>query len=456
MEDETKLMQAKLELLKSSLDTATAEASKGGSNGARWGNGVANKPLTRGYVKGVLDLSKTPAAAGGVKPRPPQGSARSNGGGGTPASQMGDAPLSALLTAPLGAPPPSCSPSASPPPMREPQSSSLMSSSSSPSEAKSQAASNLQAAMCQQNEDAREVEDFLSGLKLERYCNVFFDQGLDSMDIVLEMQECHMREVGMAVGHILKLQKGIADRKPAPSPAAAAASAPSSMVGGGAAQGTQRRVSFTANAEEVHIPQAGAATSSPSNQSAQQASQSLAEGAFDEAESAASFQEALKAWREGRSAPSAPSSSPKAPGSFWSKLGESDVNLERCSTPVIAPKESSSNDTQTQQSQRDLAPSEEKLCCYNCYKQFWKQFAVERSFTSDLSTTPGLPPATDRKLLCSEACGDQWLGGMEKKAEARRKRLEQMEALKEAERTLAAQQADQTEAPPADGAVDDA
>merc|ERR1711966_271179 len=101
---------------------------------------------------------------------------------------------------------------------------------------------------------------------------------------------------------------------------------------------------------------------------------SLLEGNFDEDESKASFQDAVRAWREGGgSAGSAPvetgamGTAPKPNvSSFWSKLGDDEVNLERCSTPQKA---GTSTSALQAEAPHDPAPSEKKLCCYQCYKQ---------------------------------------------------------------------------------------
>jgi len=155
---------------------------------------------------------------------------------------------------------------------------------------------------------------------------------------------------------------------------------------------------------------------------------SLLEGQFDEEESAASFQEALKAWRggaaalpEGKAEPRPPA---KAVGSFWSSLGESEVNLERASTPLQPPAESTSTETQG-----NASPSAEKLCCYQCFKQFYSQFAVECECPAEAGG--------GFKRLCSQACADAWAAAMRAKAEASQQRQIKLEQMREMERALA-------------------
>ncbi|CAE7934949.1 unnamed protein product, partial [Symbiodinium necroappetens] len=85
-----------------------------------------------------------------------------------------------------------------------------------------------------------------------------------------------------------------------------------------------------------------------------------------------------------------PSAAPKAFGSFWSSLGDSEVNLERASTPVKPPAETISTETQG-----SASPNEEKLCCYQCFKQFYARYAVEREVPTEFGG--------GCKRLCSEA-----------------------------------------------------
>jgi len=58
-------------------------------------------------------------------------------------------------------------------------------------------------------QDEHEVESFWRGLKLDRYISGFSENGFDRMDVVMDMKVIHMREIGVAAGHILKLQKGL-------------------------------------------------------------------------------------------------------------------------------------------------------------------------------------------------------------------------------------------------------
>jgi hypothetical protein len=275
---------------------------------------------------------------------------------------------------------------------------------------------NLQAAMRDQSREVLEVEAFLAGLGLDRYVSLFMEHGFDCMEVVQDMEESHMREIGMATGHALKLRKRLAELNPAPVPPA-----PALAQTGPSPGSTQKRVSF--GATEVKAPRSpsgGVGTSS--------AGGSLLDGQFDEEEAKASFQEAVRAWREGREPDEGPKSEPPAavtklaPGAFWSSVGDGEVNLERCSTPLSTPA-----GTMTLQSdkQHDPAPSEEKLCCYQCYKQFYAKFAVERC-----------SPCGTTRRLCSVACADMWVASMQAKAAEVQQRHEKLAKLEEMKRAM--------------------
>jgi len=412
MEDEARKMELKLELLRKTLDSgpelSSSAKSNGGAAGAsgdsggRWRSGTAKKPLRNGYVKDVLEK---PRASGKAKARdtPADSTQGSRGGSGcaTPTREASEPLAQGSFAGALGSPSPR-QPSGAPPPPN----------------AGGRAAANLQAAMSMQNRESKEVEDFLSSLGLDRYVGLFMEHGFDCMEVVTEMQECHMREIGMATGHALKLRKRLTELNPAPTSPAPAAPAPAAPAAATTAQSsmnsagqTQKRVSFGGAELQTVTTEGG--------------SGSLLDGpAFDEEESKASFQEAIRAWREGRNVDSsskavANESTPKAVGSFWSKLGDDEVNLERCSTPVTSPKAS--------ETQHDPAPGDVKICCYQCYKQYFAKYTIERE-----------SPLPDRSIqrFCSEACADRWTTSMEAKAEELRKRQEKLVKLEEMEKAF--------------------
>lgn len=366
------------------MDEAERSSAKG-PDGGRWRSGSTAKPLTKGYVKSVIEAARPkPRSLVGSQHRTPSATNSPSGSRSQEASSF----------------------------------SQLLGGDSIPRTADRSggstitAASNLQAAMRQQNHEAAEVEAFLADLKLDRYVGLFMEHGFDCMDVLRDMEEHHMQSIGMAAGHILKLRKRISELRPQPVPVPPAASPTD-------ASASQRRVTFGAT-EKQAIPKAPTAVSTGGGPT------KLSDGAFDEEESAASFQEALRAWREGGKAKeSNEDSASKAGGSFWARLGEAEVNLERCSTPLRPPSELATTETQ-----HHPAPSEEKLCCYQCYKQFFAQYAIERQ--SPLPEEQG----GGKKRLCSEACADAWLKAMQLKAEAYQKRQQQIQKMKEMQQAL--------------------
>uniref|UniRef100_A0A7S4SPJ3 SAM domain-containing protein n=1 Tax=Alexandrium monilatum TaxID=311494 RepID=A0A7S4SPJ3_9DINO len=434
MEEEARRMEAKLEMLRRTMDVA--EPAKSCSGAERWRSGAASKPLTKGYVKGVLEAKPSGKGRAGSQQRSPsagrsedrsfEDAAREGGAGGisgraSPAQPPQQGRVGELLGS------------------GQDRSTPATVSSSS------RAAANLQAHMQQQSNDSLEVEAFLGSLKLDRYVSLFVEHGFDCMEVVQEMQESHMKDMGMAPGHILKLRKKLAELSPQPAaqqPPAPDAPAPGAEVTRAPAA---RQVSF-GGTEEVR-PTSGTGTAA--------AGGSLLDGRFSEDDSAASFQEALRAWREGRDAtgPAASrasgssagtASSPKAaPGSFWSSLGDCEMDLVRVSTPVRAPTEPSPTETETQ---HGLNGGDEKLCCYQCFKQFYARYAVEREST--------LPDAGGNKVkkLCSEACAQKWVEVMEAKEEALRKRQEKLDKIQEMQRAFEAERPAAPDAAEADTA----
>jgi len=396
MEEETQRMEAKLDVLRRTLDPlATEAACKGGEvaarggEGGRWKSGSGAKPLTRNYVKGVLDAPDGRSVGqprGGSQQRAPRAA-----GSGTVTPQEA-APLGDFLTSGTSAPATTAAPAG-------------------------RAVANVQAAVQQQSSEALEVEAFLAGLSLDRYLALFMEHGFDCMEVVQDMQEHHMRELGMASGHILKLKKKLQELAPGDSTSAVATSAPVAVAAAGPGA-SQRRVSFGASeAAPVQAQSCGGVT-------------------FDEEESAASFQEALKAWRAGRSGPS-PAPAKAATGSFWSTVGDNEVDLVRASTPINRPIEVEVSTTADTETQRDPAPSEDKLCCYQCYKQFYAKFAVERqSPLPEHGNSRDIGP----RRLCSEECADRWVAAATAKAQALQRRQEKLEHMQEVSRVLQEEQ----------------
>jgi len=299
----------------------------------------------------------------------------------------------------------------------------------------SRVASNLQAAVPQQSKEGLEVAAFLAGINLDRYVSIFMENGFDCMEVVQEMQESHMKEIGMAAGHILKLRKRLAELSPQLSEGKLV-SAEVQRRQGPPFAGTQRRVSFKGS-ESKEAPMAV---------TKQQKANTLLDGeAFDEGESAASFQEALRAWREGRTdhsmkepgsnvdggdvAKIRDGSARTSPGSFWSNVGTGEMDLLRVSTPVHA----ASPATQPVQAEVQKSPvvRDEKVCCYQCFKQLYAKYAILRDCEA-----PELGGKMVTRRLCSESCAKRLDQANEAKADAQKKRQEMLEKLQQMEQGL--------------------
>mmetsp|Transcript_53333 Transcript_53333/g.106065 ORF Transcript_53333/g.106065 Transcript_53333/m.106065 type:complete len:389 (-) Transcript_53333:304-1470(-) len=365
MEEDARRMEAKLEILRRTVDptepTKTREA-------GRWRSGAQSKPLTKGYVRSVLEA-------------PPRTSGKPRSGTQPKASSIGRA--IEADTGPL-------------------------------------------------------VQAFLAGLNLDRYVSIFMENGFDCMEVVQEMQENHMKDIGMAAGHILKLRKRLAELSPQPSEGKLASSMEVQRRHCPVSTGTERRVSFGGSESKEASK---AATSLPGGGTL------LNGGAFDEAESAASFQEALRAWREGCTDDSVREPAGRvegrgaanvslhdsgriSPGSFWSNLGTGEMDLSHVTTPVPTAKPSTAQPAQAEV-QRSPVAGEEKVCCYQCFKQLYAKYAILRDYEA-----PDLGGKMVARRLCSESCAERLDQANQVKAEAQKKRQETLEKLQQMEQGL--------------------
>merc|ERR1712008_190278 len=246
------------------------------------------------------------------------------------------------------------------------------------------------------------------------------------------------KEIGMAAGHILKLRKRLAELSPQPSGGKLVALTEVQRRDGRPSTGTERRVSF-GGSESKEAPKAATCR--------QQGSAVLDGGTFDEAESAASFQEALRAWREGRTDDcvreqatyaegrgaanvNLDGSARTSPGSFWSNLGTGEMDLLRVSTPVHTATPSTAPPVQAEV-QRSPGAGEEKVCCYQCFKQLYAKYAILRDCEA-----PELGGKMVARRLCSESCAERLDQANQAKAEAQKKRQETLEKLQQMEQGL--------------------
>ncbi|CAE7723142.1 unnamed protein product [Symbiodinium pilosum] len=76
----------------------------------------------------------------------------------------------------------------------------------------SAASAKLRAALLFEESEAAEVRNFLIESGLHAYVDAFIENGFDCMDVVQEMEERHMKDMGMKPGHMIKLKLRLASR----------------------------------------------------------------------------------------------------------------------------------------------------------------------------------------------------------------------------------------------------
>ena len=52
---------------------------------------------------------------------------------------------------------------------------------------------------------------FLSSIKLEKYCSKLIDNGVEDLETIMELQDKHIEQMGIPLGHKLKILKRIKD-----------------------------------------------------------------------------------------------------------------------------------------------------------------------------------------------------------------------------------------------------
>lgn len=62
-----------------------------------------------------------------------------------------------------------------------------------------------------QAQDNGEVRNFLSEIKLDKYFDKFIENGVEDMETILEMKDDHIEQMGIPLGHKLKIIKKIKD-----------------------------------------------------------------------------------------------------------------------------------------------------------------------------------------------------------------------------------------------------
>lgn len=130
---------------------------------------------------------------------------------------------------------------------------------------------NFQKALINQNDEFTEVTNFLNGIKMEKYKDLFIDHGIEDTETILELNESHLEEMGLPLGHKLKIMKRIKETKKKEVPV------------------QQNTAPISTQANEQKSASASASTTQNSN--------NLLDGVYDEEQNKREFQEALMAWR---------------------------------------------------------------------------------------------------------------------------------------------------------------
>lgn len=131
--------------------------------------------------------------------------------------------------------------------------------------------SNFQKAMIAQNCEFSEVEEFLADIKMEKYKDVFIENGIEDRETILELNESHLQELGLPLGHKLKIMKKIKDLNKK--------------------SGDKRHEDPVSSTQNPKMASSATATVSNNN--------NLLDGQYDEEQNRKEFQEALLAWRKG-------------------------------------------------------------------------------------------------------------------------------------------------------------
>ena len=57
------------------------------------------------------------------------------------------------------------------------------------------------------------MQSFLGGVKLEKYADKFLENGVEDLETVLELKDQHLEQMGVPLGHKLKIIKRIKDMR---------------------------------------------------------------------------------------------------------------------------------------------------------------------------------------------------------------------------------------------------
>ena len=58
-----------------------------------------------------------------------------------------------------------------------------------------------------------EVDQFLTDINLAKYKDLFLDHGVEDLETILEVEDKHLEEMGLPLGHKLKIMKHIKEMR---------------------------------------------------------------------------------------------------------------------------------------------------------------------------------------------------------------------------------------------------
>jgi hypothetical protein len=198
---------------------------------------------------------------------------------------------------------------------------------------------NFHKAITDQNSDFNEVESFLSEIKMEKYKETFIENGIEDKDTILELNESHLQELGLPLGHKLKIFKRIKEVRKQMGHTTQAQ-----------VQSTKSSASSQASASAQAEPQKSSTGTVDATYGA-----SLLDGEYNEEENKAEFQAALDAWR-GTGKPAASSTK--------NKLSELDY-LKKTSKKVLSDTKSLVDKTKSKKSVRFAQDPPEEVLILN-------------------------------------------------------------------------------------------
>ena len=149
----------------------------------------------------------------------------------------------------------------------------------------------MKKAINEQENDYKDVEEFLGSVGLMKYKDTFIDNGIEETEVILELNEQHLEAMRIPLGHKLKIMKRIKELQKD--------TADVSKVGAEAKMPTKSSLVKHSELEALPEPTGGVGveTSAQANMGSQ--GNSLMQGEFNEAQSHQYFLEALKEWRSG-------------------------------------------------------------------------------------------------------------------------------------------------------------